>query len=308
MMKPRYLLAILAFASCTASSDISYIAGFDPPAASQGYTRFVTPTIAAIAPGDDEMFCEWIEAPHDSDRQIVDTLGFQSLGGHHVALYATSSIEEVGTSRPCTTRDMLTVTFVGAVGADGTSAAKLPDGMAFTVPKGFALMTNTHYINTTDNTIEAQSVVDVKFSDPAHPLKTAGSYAANNDGFTIPAGATYTSDGYCAVSSPLSFFMWGNHMHEWGAHAMSEVIRADGTKQLLATDEHWSRDKTFNPAWVRWDTSAPLVVNPGDTFHIQCTWDNTTADPLTFPNEMCVSTGFTLEAMPQLVCETTPTM
>src|SRR5260221_9166160 len=156
----RYML-FRALASCT-SSDNSYIAGFSPPAPAQGYTRFVTPTITTVKPGDNVMYCEWVEAPQDSDRQIVDTLGYQSLGGHPVALYATSEIENVGTSRPCTTRDMLTVTFVGAVGLEGVSAAKLPDGMAFSVPKGFALMTNTHYINTTDKTIEAQSVVDVK--------------------------------------------------------------------------------------------------------------------------------------------------
>ena len=64
----------------------------------------MTPTIAELKPGDNVMYCEWIEAPQDTDRQIVDTTGYQSLGGHHVALYATSAIEAVGTSRPCTTR------------------------------------------------------------------------------------------------------------------------------------------------------------------------------------------------------------
>jgi hypothetical protein len=298
---------VLVLASCT-SSDVSYITGFTPPAAGDGYTRFVTPTITEIKPGDNVMYCEWIEAPQDADRQIVDTRGFQSLGGHHVALYATSAIEEVGTSRPCTTRDMLTVTFVGAVGSEGVSAAKLPDGMAFTVPKGFALMTNTHYINSTDKVIEAQSVVDVKFTDPAHPLKSAGNVAVNNDMFTIPANSSYYFDGYCKATKTLSFFMWANHMHEWGDHAFSEIIRVDGSRQLLSKDEGWTKDLTFNPNWVRWDTSTPFVVNPGDTFHVQCSWKNTTSDPLTFPTEMCVSTGFTLEAMPQAVCEAGPTM
>jgi hypothetical protein len=266
----------------------------------------VTPTITELKPGQDLMFCQWVEAPQDADRQIVDAMGYQSLGGHHVALYATSSIEDVGTSRPCTTRDMLTVTFVGAVGAEGISAAKLPDGMAFTVPKGFALMTNTHYINSTDRPLQAQSVIDVKFGDPAHPLHGAGNVAVNNDRFMIPAGTAYTYDGYCKAKSQFSFFMWGNHMHEWGAHAFSEIIRADGTKQLMAQDDSWSKDKTFNPTWVRWDTATPFVVNAGDTFHVQCSWNNNTPDPLSFPSEMCVSTGFTLESMPMSVCEALP--
>jgi len=304
----KHLIVLAMLASCAASNDASYIPGFSPPATAAGYTRFVTPTVEQIKPGDNVMYCQWIAAPEDVDRQIIDTTGFQSKGGHHVALYATSSIEEVGTSRLCTTRDMLTVTFVGAVGSEGVSSAQLPEGMAFTVPKGFALMTNTHYLNATDKTIEGQSVVDIKLGDPDHPLKGAGNLAVNNDMFTIPAGADYSFDGYCKATRQLSFFMWGNHMHEWGSHAFSEIIRADGTKEMLAQDDMWTTDLTFNPKWTRWDVNTPFVVNPGDTFHVNCDWNNTTGDALTFPTEMCVSTGFTLEAMPQSICEASPTM
>ena len=307
MRKLAILLAMLAFASCTDSPGAAYIDGFSPPPVAKGYHRYVTPTVHAIQPGDDLLLCEWVAPPADHDRQVVDTSGFQSLGGHHVALYATSEIEPVGTSRPCTTRDMLTVSFVGAVGAEGVSSAKLPAGMAFTIPKGFALMTNTHYINTSDNVIEGQSVVDVEFGDPAHPLRSAGSVVINNDQFSIPPDAMYQSDGYCKATSKVSLFMWANHMHEWGMRARSEIIHPDGTTQLLAQDDGWTKDLTFNPDWTRWDTSQPFVVQPGDTYHVTCVWQNTTGAPLTFPNEMCVSTGFTLEAMPQSICEATPT-
>lgn len=303
-----WIAALATLASCTESPGISYIAGFKPPQVAKGYTRYVTPTIQQLDPGDDLMFCQWIAAPSDVDRQVVDTKGFQSLGGHHVALYATSEIEDVGTSRLCTTRDMLTVNFVGAVGAEGVSSVALPDGFAFNVPKGMALMTNTHYINTTDSPIEGQSVVDVKFGDPAHPMQGAGNVAVNNDMFSIPAGETYTYDAYCQAKQQMSFFMWANHMHEWGSHVESDVIHANGTRTILAIDDTWSKDLTFNPSWTRWDVSQPLVVAPGDWFHVQCTWDNTTSNALTFPTEMCVSTGFTLEDMPQSICEGGPTM
>jgi hypothetical protein len=298
------MLGLLVVSACTSSKD-PYIHGFAPPAEAKGYTRFITPTITDLNPGDDQMFCQWLEVAHDSDRQIVDTLGYQSVGGHHVALYTTTGIEAVGTSRICTAADMLHVSFVGAVGAEGLSAAKLPDGMAFTVPMGSMLMANTHYINATDSPIEGQSVVDVKFGDPAHPLPGAGFLAVNWDQFTIPANSSTTSDAYCKATRDSSFFMWANHMHEWGSHTMSEIIHPDGTKALMAQDDTWSKDKTFDPAWVRWDTTTPFKVNAGDTFHVQCNWDNTTSSPIKFPVEMCVSTGFTLEEMPQSICEAT---
>lgn len=304
-MRTTLLLCIVLLA-CTDDSGPELMTGFEPPAAGDGYTRYVMPLVKALQPGEDVMYCQWIAAPSDHDRQIVDTTGFQSLGGHHIALYATSEVEKLGTSRICTLRDMLTVSFVGAVGAEGVSAAKLPEGMAFNVPAGFALMSNTHYYNTSDEPMDAQSVVDVKFGDPKHRLPGAGSVAVNNDGFSVPAGSFGTSDAYCKATRKLSFFMWGNHMHEWGDHAFSEIIRADGRRELMSNDETWSPDKTFSPAWAGWDVSSPFVVNEGDTFHVQCNWNNTTNEPLTFPVEMCVSTGFTLEDMPQLVCAAKP--
>lgn len=306
MTRSRLVVALVLVVGCTHSDEMSFIDGFAPPQAQSEYTRFVMPTVTGIKPGDDLMFCQWVAAPSDNDRQIVDTTGFQSTGGHHIALYATSQVEEVGTSRICTIRDMLTVNFVGAVGEEGISAAKLPDGLAFKVPKGFALMANTHYSNHGDEILDGQSVVDVKFAAPDRQLTAAGNIAVNNDGFSIPAGAQLTSDGYCKATTKLSLFMWGNHMHEWGTQAMSEIIRVDGTRERLATDDDWSAHKTFSPTWSQWETSSPFVIHPGDTFHVQCSWHNTTAEALTFPVEMCVSTGFTLEEMPQSVCQTTP--
>jgi hypothetical protein len=307
MNKQRYLIGLALLGGC-ADSGLPLIDGFAPPTEADGYTRFVMPQVTQLQPGDDLMFCQWVAPPSETERQIVDTQGYQSTGGHHIALYATSQSEPIGTSRICTIRDMLTVNFVGAVGAEGVSAAKLPDGMAFNVPPGFALMTNTHYYNTSDDVIDAQSVVDVKFADPKHRLPGAGNVAVVDDKFSVPAGTKYTSDTYCKAPRKLSFFMWGNHMHEWGTHAFSEVIRADGRKELMSKDDDWSNDKVFNPAWSRWDTTSPFVVNPGDTFHVQCNWNNTTSAALEFPVEMCVSTGFTLEDMPQLVCAGTPEM
>ena len=62
---------------------------------------------------------------------------------------------------------MLHISFVGAIGGEGTatSAAKLPDGLNFRLPAGQALMINTHWLNATDNTVDGQAVIDVKFAD-----------------------------------------------------------------------------------------------------------------------------------------------
>lgn len=299
----RHAIWILAIAACSASGQ--YVDGFSPPPPTSGHTRLIAPPVLGIAPGADQTYCQWLAEPSDVDRQIVDMQGYQSHGGHHMVLYATTVVEPVGTSRLCTDQDMLAITFVGAVGGEGTDAAtaKLPGGFAFGVPKGLALMANTHYYNATDDMIDGQSVADVQFGDPKNPLSTVGFVSVLWNGFKVPNdGKIYTSDGQCTADKQFRFIMWANHMHESGVSIFSEVIRDNGTVVPMARDDDWSPEMAFNSPFSRWDVGAPMIVNPGDRFHVSCTWRNMTGDSLMFPREMCVGFGFTLDAMPQKSC------
>jgi hypothetical protein len=129
----------------------------------------------------------------------------------------------------------------------------------------------------------------------------------NWEGFNITPGPDYTTDAWCTAKTKLSFFMWGNHMHEWGKAETSELIRADNSVVPMAKDMGWSPEQTFNTPWVQWDPSAPMVVNAGDRFHLTCTYHNDTDAAIMFPREMCVGSGFVLEAMPQAICDASGT-
>lgn len=299
----KHLIWILAIGACATNDP--YIAGFAPPPPSPDHTRMVAPAIHDLVPGDDVTYCQWLTEPEDVARQIVNVEGHQSPGGHHLVLYATTVIEPVGTTRICTDQDMISITFVGAVGGEGnTSAVKLPPGLAFELPQGMALMANSHYYNATDEMLDVQSVADVKFGDPAHPLSPVGFVAVNWARFKIPAQPSeYTSGGYCTATRKLSFFLWTNHMHQLGTSMISEVIRQDNTVVTMASDQSWSPEQAFNSPWVKWEPAAPMVVNPGDRFRVSCTWRNTTGLEVSVPREMCVASGFTLEAMPQSICQ-----
>jgi hypothetical protein len=296
---------MLTLAACSADSS-GYVVGFSPPPATAGHIRMIAPPVLDIAPGNDVTYCQWVADPSDVSRQIQNVEGYQSRGGHHLVLYATTVHEPVGTSRICTDEDMLSITFVGAIGGEGTSgaAAKLPAGLAFEVPPGMALMANTHYLNATDEAFDGQSVVDVNFGDLAHPLPSVGFFVVNWARFMIPHNtAEVTSGGWCTAPRDLRFIMWTNHMHEYGKSVFSEVERLDGTTETMSLDESWTPEQAFAAPWVRWDPSAPMVVKAGERFHISCSWSNTTSVDVGFPREMCIASGFTLEAMPQLVCQ-----
>jgi hypothetical protein len=305
-----YLVVLAAGCTSSSSGGTKLVAGFDPPPVPEGYQRLVAPEVDDVAPGDDLNLCQWLAAPVAEGGQVVDLKAYQGRGGHHFVLYATTEKMPIGESHICTTQDMLSVNFLGATeaGGEGEDDVSLPAGYAFDLPAGQWLMADAHYLNASDDTYDTQAVVDIKYGDPKAPLAPVGFVAVNFDEFDIPANQDLTQDAYCTSTNDLSFFMWGDHMHQYGSAEMSEIIHTDGSTTQMASNPIWSPELTYNTPWVHWDTSTPFVVKAGETFHLQCSWHNTTSNDILFPTEMCVGSGMVLEGMPQAVCEagTTP--
>lgn len=280
-------------------------AGFSPKPVAEGFTRFVLPTIPAIGSGSDVQKCQYIAGPSDSDRYVTIVDGQQSKGGHHIVLYANQKSEPVGTSRDCTGDDTLSIAFLGAYGGEGnsTGAAPVPEGVAFKLPKGQALMTSTHFINASQEAVDGQSVLDVKYVDVATVKQVANNFANLSVAFKIPAGQTASLDVSCKFTKDLSFFRMANHLHEWGKSAYTEVIRADGKRELLTRNDTWQKEMTFNFPFATWPLDKLLVIKKGDTVVTHCAWTNTTTRDLTFPDEMCVVFGFYIPGDgPQVSC------
>jgi hypothetical protein len=302
-------LSVMAFgcASSPSGDEVQLIDGFNPPPAPEGYKRYVAPAIHRLLPGQDLMFCQWIDVAPDEDVDIVDLQGYQTLTGHHVVLYSSSLKEPVGTSRECTTDDMVSVEFLGGVGGEGGgNASKLPDGLVFRQGKGRTLLANTHYLNATDQVMDVQSVLDVKTAAPSAAYTAAGMAVINYLDFQIPPNsASYSVDAYCTWPRDTSLVMWSNHMHENGLTVVSDVKHADGTVESLATDPSWRPEAAFNPTWTQWPLGSQRLIKAGDQTHIKCTWKNTGATMKRFPDEMCDGVGFYTESPEMSVCDAT---
>jgi hypothetical protein len=296
-------IGLLILAGCSSPSSTTHFAnGFDPAPTPAGYTRYVTPIVPNIQPGQDIVLCQWLATASDAEIDIADVGGFQSRGGHHAVLYSSTNLKEtVGSSRECTPLDTEGVQFMGAIGGEGTARVTLPAGMVFRLPKGRSLMANVHYINAGTNAFDGQSVLDVKYAAVSPTSKVAAMLVVNQGAFSIPPQQSYSIDGYCTAPKDLSLIMFTDHMHEWGRSIFNELVRADGSRLMLASDDAWTRDLIFNPRWNRWDVASPLVVKAGDQFHVHCQWQGG-AKPLHFPDEMCIGLGFFLEGGDQLVC------
>jgi hypothetical protein len=302
----RAWLALAILVGCGTDSGTQWVADFNPPAAPAGYTRFVTPIIKDIEPGANVEWCQWVADADTVDRDVMDVTGLQSATGHHAVLYATTDTHfKVGESHECTTEDMLHISFVGAIGGEGTSssAAALPPGLNFRLPKGQALMINTHWLNARDNAVDGQAVLDVKFADPTPDHTIADLFADNGDTFEIPAGQATSYDVNCVAQQDLNIAMIGNHMHSDGRTAYTEVIHADSSKEMLVADPEWTPEEQFNPKYVKFTVDAPKVVKKGDTLHTHCEWQSTKTTSQFFPDEMCVGFAFYFPGNGFITCE-----
>jgi hypothetical protein len=275
-----------------------FIAGFSPAAVQPGYTRYVLPQIHGIQPGEDDTWCQYISPAATETQDVISVTGQQTKAGHHIALYATNAPKAVGTSRKCLTGDQLSLAFIGGVGGEGIGAVfqKLPPNVTFRLPKGWGLMANTHFVNTTAEVIDGQGVVDVKYAPPSPDRQVLNLFTNVNTQFTIPASAQYSADATCTVQADMQVVLFFNHMHERGTSIMSEIEHADGTKMLIRQDSPWQREFTFNPDMTQFALSGDgsLTIHKGDIVHTHCEWQNTDSTAVTFPLEMCVGGAIVL--------------
>jgi hypothetical protein len=278
----------------SASPESGSSAEFSPPPPADGYTRIVAPIIEAIAPGGDVVKCQYVLAPFDRDMDVLDITGYQSKGGHHSVAYAVQDGAPLGTSRDCDTADNLALGgFLGGVGGEAGGKAKLPEGVVFRLVKGSTVMLNTHFLNTSDEVIDGQTVLDVKFAEVDRSRTVASMFANFTQNFTVQPESKTTADVSCTVPRDLQFVSFTNHMHNYG-YRSETALQQNGESVTVHDDPTWSSDMQFNPAFTLWTVAAPLTVKAGGVLHTHCEWENTTATAFKFPDEMCVGFGFFL--------------
>ncbi len=263
-----------------------------PDGPPEGYTRFVTPT-RTIQPGESGIWLEWVAPPADADLAVLDITGTQTIGGHHAILYTTSENKPIGTIRPWQNTDTLTARFVGGVGGANAQPVRPPDGTVFRIPKGAALAVQTHYFNSGDAPIEVHSTIDAKLA-PLTPDEHVASLLGSTS-FDIsaqPGGTTKEID--CPLPNDVQLVRWANHMHEWGAHASTVLVAADGSETMIKDDPEWKGEWATNPNWDSRPLTGAMTLPAGSILKTTCTWSPDITAPIMFPDEMCAFVSFYL--------------
>jgi hypothetical protein len=260
----------------------------------KGGMAFYTPIIKALQPGSDVTYCTYTDVTAPDDLFVHTTRGTESKYGHHVILYYTTA-DEAPRTEICGGQSMENLQqILGGSGGEGASVWDPPANVGMTVPKGARFVLQSHWIHTgnTPTDVQAMMVTEPGIDGPDR-IET-GTVAIVNLSFSVPAMAQAQSSTECTFDTDHKLIMSIGHEHEWGVHVRADLTRADGTAQVIF-DRPFAPSDVFDPPINGYGVDQPLLLAKGDKLKMSCEWQNTTNAALTFPREMCVFFGYSME-------------
>jgi hypothetical protein len=233
-----------------------------------------------------------------------DLIGFEVVPGtpsqvHHVILFSIPQsiaqnldANEAGPGWTCyggpgvPRAQQAQVTMLGGW-VPGTGATQYPDGTGINVPAGDVVVMQVHYNMSHGAPVADRTQVKLEFA--SKPVLSALIIPFTNDTFSIPPGASgYVDEANVPLSTFLPFArVWGvtPHMHEKGRRI--RVWRTSPETCLIDVpnwDFHWQQPYAY---------ATPIQVRGGESFTIECTWDNPTNATVTWgertTDEMCIA-------------------
>jgi hypothetical protein len=258
------------------------------------------------APPGDSFECFYTDTITEKELNAVYATAVQGPGGHHVTVYY-SDIMRKPQHHPCIDAEMTSLRQIGAGGPEGAESAaeglvRLPDGLAIKVPAGKQIVVQSHYINTTGAVEKVNDSITLHLVEDKDVKAYANYHVIENDEFEVPPQGTLSAQRTCTLDQDLDVVVLLGHMHEAGKHFRLERADGEGKPFEMLYDHDWQPQNVSHPPVINNTMDKPLHFAKGTRFRQTCTWDNASAKPLIFPNEMCLSFMYYFPDRGELFC------
>lgn len=171
----------------------------------------------------------------------------------------------------------------------GALPGTVPEGTGMGIHPDSLLVVQMHYNTLVAEPTPDQSTILIATTDeverPASGFLYTNPLYLGGGVMTIPAGDPDVHHGFAVPADVLMRLFGGPaglksgddwvihngflHMHNLGTTGRTTLIRADGTEQIILDVRDWD----FN--WQStYQLTEELLVQPGDWFKLECTWDN----------------------------------
>jgi hypothetical protein len=244
-----------------------------------------------LVPSGDSFECFYTDVITDRELAVLRATGDQGgNGGHHITVYYTDTVQEVG-HHPCDDFEMTMWHQVGGAGEsnnDPDFSLDLPAGLATRVPAGKQMVLQSHYINTGEPAM-ANDFITLHLGAPTEVEAYVNQFVVIDVGFQVPAGQGLESITTCTVPSEVAVVTLLGHMHEWGTYYKLEIIDDQDQTMDMLYETVWDPSYSSHPPVNHYTKEAPLVLAAGTRIRQTCQWQNTEFEDLLFPREMCLS-------------------
>jgi hypothetical protein len=257
-------------------------AGATPDAGSTEFTRLLE-TPWTLAAGTEMYMCTRWTAPRD--LFINEFSPVIPTGTHHTVVTLEDNSNRPDGTVECSNPFEGGPRQIYGTGA-GSIPVKYPDGVAIKVNQGQQIVLNLHLFNVSDAELTGTSAIDVREVPASEVVNEAETELFGKIiGLTVAPGAS-TQSASCTIQSNLNVFLVQPHMHQLGVHLKGTVTPAGGGPDIVLFDGAYDFD-----AQLHRFIDPIQALAPGDQLTVDCSYDNTTGQTVTFgessEDEMC---------------------
>ncbi|MCP4871938.1 MAG: hypothetical protein GY898_24805 [Proteobacteria bacterium] len=246
---------------------------------------------------------------------ITEQINYQSLNGHHVTIFGTSTPHHQiadGEQWDCTETEQLDMTSMepiligGGILYDDQGVVNefvLPPGMGAPIESGTRIILQSHYLNVRDHPILVRDAAYLKLVEEDTITTWTAPFVNTVTEFSIPANtAEYALSFDCGWEETFELLYIGGHLHEWGVSFKTEHTDVNGDTTTIYEVKEWEPVLRDAPEYTQYAPGG-FVVTPDDTFTTTCTWFNDQDHELDFPQEMCVTFGMAYPSRVPVICD-----
>lgn len=247
----------------------------------------------AVPAGAELFRCFYAQMPTDRATAVVSAESHYTPGSHHLLAYRTSLLEiPEGREDPFDCHEGEFVTRGSYYEAQQPDEQRdLPPGIAHKFEPGEVILVQSHYINPSEEDLDANVQFILHQTDPEEVEQEAGTIFFNNPRLLIPPRSKVKVTMTCPLSSDIHPGLLWSHMHKRGVHFTATTDDAEAAEVLgtLYESSDWSEPQSR-------EYPMDVVLHAGTNITYSCEYENDSDVEYRFgesaeKNEMCILHG-----------------
>ena len=152
---------------------------------------------------------------------------------------------------------------------------KLPEGVAFHLPKGTGIDQNSHYVNYTDSTMIGEVYTNFHTVEKSEVKHVAQLLNLSNTAIILPPNKVTTLEKTFPVNEKIFLGQVNSHAHQKMTEFIVQIVGGDRNGETIYWTDDWD-----HPPIINYDP--PIELNKGQSIKLIATYNNNTNKTVRF--------------------------